>query len=46
MKDALNKEGVKIHLMVQPVGYWTPDADAQGFTGLPECPFGMLFCDG
>jgi hypothetical protein len=45
MKDALKKEGVKIHLMVQPVGYWTPDANALGYTGLTEFPFGKSHND-
>ncbi|XP_031566006.1 betaine--homocysteine S-methyltransferase 1-like [Actinia tenebrosa] len=41
MQDALKKEGIRMHFMVQPVGYWTPDADAQGFCGLPECPLAL-----
>lgn len=40
MQDALKKEGIKMHYMVQPVGSWTPDADSLGLFGLPECPFG------
>jgi len=38
MKDALDKEGLKPHLMVQPVGYHTPDAGPLGTAGLPESP--------
>lgn len=40
MKDALEKAGLKSPLMVQPVGYHTPDAGHSGFTSLPELPFG------
>ena len=40
MKDALEKAGLKCHLMVQPVCYHTPDAGDTGFTSLPELPFG------
>ena len=40
MKEALEKAGVKRPLMVQPVGYHTPDADHLGCGGLRECPFG------
>ena len=40
MKEALDKEGLKPHLMVQPVGYHTPDTGSMGFGDLPECPFG------
>ena len=40
MKDALEKAGLKSHLMVQPVGYLTPDAGHTGFYSLPELPFG------
>ena len=40
MKEALEKAGLKRHLMVQPVGIHTPDADHLGFQGLPECPLG------
>ena len=27
--------------MVQPLGYWTPDAGVQGFIDLPEFPFAL-----
>ena len=40
MKEALEKEGLKPHLMVQPVCYHTPDVGPLGTTGLPEVPFG------
>ena len=39
MKEALDKEGLKTYLMVQPVGYHTPDTEI-GFVDLPETPFG------
>lgn len=40
MKEALDKEGLKVHLMIQPVGYHTPDINVLGFQGLQETPFG------
>ena len=40
MKDALDAAGISVHLMVQPLGYHTPDADKQGFIDLKEFPFG------
>ena len=45
MKEAIEKEGMKVHYMCQPLGYHTPDCGKQGFIDLPEFPFGMLvFC--
>lgn len=41
MKAALEEAGLKVHLMVQPLGIWTPDAKKQGFIDLPEFPFGL-----
>ena len=41
MKDALDKANLKPHLMVQPLGFLTPDANSQGFIDLPEFPFGL-----
>lgn len=43
MKEALDKEGLSPHLMIQPVGYHTPDAGRAGFASLPELPFGKKF---
>ena len=51
MKAALEKAGLKRHLVIQPIGYKTPEclddtmkATCQkGFTGLAEFPFGMLW---
>ena len=40
MKKALDEAGLKVHLMVQPLGIWTPDAKKQGFIDLPAFPFG------
>ena len=40
MKEGLDKAGIKVHLMAQPLGFHTPDADRQGFIDLPEFPFG------
>ena len=42
MKEALDKEGLKPHLMIQPICYHTPDSDGNGFAYLPETPFGEL----
>jgi len=41
MKDALDAAGLKPFLMVQPLGFNTPDANRQGFIDLPEFPFGL-----
>lgn len=41
MKKALEESGIKVHLMVQSLGYLTPDAGKQGFIDLPEFPFGL-----
>jgi len=30
-----------LHMIVQPLGYHTPDAQVQGFIDLPEFPFGL-----
>lgn len=49
MKEALEKAGLKRHLIVQPVGYKTPECldpnnkgSKIGMTWLAEFPFGML----
>lgn len=41
MKEALDKEGLKVFLMSQPLAFHTPDANRQGFIDLPEFPFGL-----
>jgi betaine-homocysteine S-methyltransferase len=41
MKAALDAAGLKVHLMVQPLAFHTPDAKKQGFIDLPEFPFGL-----
>jgi len=41
MKKALDDAGIKVHLMIQPLAYITPDAEKQGFIDLPEFPFGL-----
>ncbi|CAH3139041.1 unnamed protein product [Pocillopora meandrina] len=48
MKQALEKEGLKRHLIVQPMGYKTPEcldhtnpARRMGITGLAEFPYAM-----
>lgn len=47
MKQGLDKAGLKCHLMVQPIGYKTPEcmdnnspASKMGMTGLAEFPYG------
>ena len=42
MKHALDKEGLKPYLMMQPVCYHAPDGGSRGFVDLPEIPFGEL----
>jgi len=41
MKEGLEAAGLKRHLMSQPLGFLTPDANKQGFIDLPEFPFGL-----
>lgn len=41
MKEALDKAGLNVHLMTQPLGYLTPDAKKQGFIDLKEFPFAL-----
>lgn len=41
MKEGLDKAGLQAHLMVQPLGFHTPDCGKQGFIDLPEFPFGL-----
>jgi hypothetical protein len=40
MKEALKAEGLKPHLMAQPLGYRTPDGGHFGWIDIPEFPFG------
>ncbi|XP_076332396.1 betaine--homocysteine S-methyltransferase 1-like isoform X2 [Tachypleus tridentatus] len=39
MKKALEAEGLKAHLMFQPLAFFTPDAGKLGLFHLPEFPF-------
>ncbi|XP_076333424.1 betaine--homocysteine S-methyltransferase 1-like [Tachypleus tridentatus] len=41
MKKALDVEGLKAHLMCQPIAFLTPDVGKQGFIDLPEFPFAL-----
>lgn len=41
MKEGLEKAGLKAHLMVQPLGFHTPECNLGGYTSLPEYPFGQ-----
>uniref|UniRef100_UPI00397FBA27 homocysteine S-methyltransferase family protein n=1 Tax=Salmonella sp. s54395 TaxID=3159664 RepID=UPI00397FBA27 len=41
MKEGLTKAGLSAHMMVQPLGFMTPDCGRQGFIDLPEFPFGL-----
>lgn len=41
IKDALAEAKLDPYLMVQPLGYHTPDASRQGFIDLPEFPFSL-----
>ena len=43
MKKALEAEGLKPHLMAQPLGFRTPDAGPYGWVDIPEFPYGILF---
>lgn len=41
MKESLEKEGLKVYLMAQPLAFHTPDASKQGFIDLPEFPLAL-----
>lgn len=42
MKTALHAAGFEnVFLMTQPLAYWTPDCNKQGFIDLPEFPFAL-----
>jgi len=41
MKEALDEANLKVHLMIQPLGFLTPDSGKQGFIDLPEFPFAL-----
>lgn len=43
MKEGLEKAGLKAHLMVQPLGFHTPECNVGGYLSLPEFPFGQCF---
>ncbi len=40
MKKSLDEEGLKPHLMCQPLGYRTPDAGRYGWIDIREFPYG------
>ncbi len=42
MKEALDKEGLRPFLMMQPNGFLTPDASECGWFTIPEFPLGKL----
>ena len=42
MKMALEAQGLKPHLMTQPLGFRTPDAGPYGWADIPEFPYGIL----
>jgi hypothetical protein len=42
MKEGLMAAGLQAHLMVQALGFHTPDCGKGGFVDLPEYPFGKL----
>ncbi|KAM4615857.1 betaine--homocysteine S-methyltransferase 1-like [Polymixia lowei] len=41
MKEGLEKAGLKAHLMVQPLGFHTPECNHTGYLTLPEFPFAL-----
>ncbi|TDH12686.1 hypothetical protein EPR50_G00049800 [Perca flavescens] len=41
MKAGLEKAGLKAHLMIQPLGFHTPERNIGGYTSLPEYPFAL-----
>jgi hypothetical protein len=44
MKEGLMAAGLQAHLMVQALGFHTPDCGKGGFVDLPEYPFCKLRC--
>lgn len=46
MMEGLQAAGLKAHLMVQALGFHTPDCGKGGFVDLPEYPFGKFRCLG
>jgi hypothetical protein len=42
MKEGLRDASLQAHLMVQCLGFHTPDCGKGGFVDLPEYPFGKL----
>lgn len=43
MKEGLENAGLKAHLMIQPLGFHTPERNHTGYLSLPEFPFGEYF---
>ncbi|KAF7645786.1 hypothetical protein LDENG_00198410 [Lucifuga dentata] len=41
MKKGLDEAGLKAHLMVQPLGFHTPECNHTGYVSLPEFPFAL-----
>ncbi|XP_071755821.1 betaine--homocysteine S-methyltransferase 1-like isoform X1 [Centroberyx gerrardi] len=41
MKEGLEQAGLKAHLMVQPLGFHTPECNHTGYVSLPEFPFAL-----
>jgi len=41
MKEGLEKAGLKAHLMIQPLGFHTPECNHSGYLRLQEFPFAM-----
>jgi betaine-homocysteine S-methyltransferase len=41
MKEALDNEGLKPHLMCQPLGFRVPDAGHFGWLDVPEYPYAL-----
>ncbi|XP_037632897.1 betaine--homocysteine S-methyltransferase 1-like isoform X2 [Sebastes umbrosus] len=41
MKAGLEKAGLKAHLMIQPLGFHTPECNHTGYVSLPEFPFAL-----
>ncbi|XP_065061320.1 betaine--homocysteine S-methyltransferase 1-like [Rhopilema esculentum] len=41
MKEAIERAGLRRHLICLPLGFLTPDAGKDGYLGLPEYPFAL-----
>ena len=44
MKKAMEDAGVRSHLIIQPLGFHTPERNHLGYSGIDEFPLGNYYC--